>query len=106
MAELGETDSKKAAVSSEKGKKVTFAPDVKSASASSTSTPSATPVPEIAKKADEEVKKDETKRLDGVIGRLEIYQSGAVKMRLENGILLDVSSCLWHHCPLRLIFIT
>lgn len=29
--------------------------------------------------------------VDGVIGNLEIYQSGAVKMRLANGILLDVS---------------
>lgn len=30
--------------------------------------------------------------VDGVIGQLEIYQSGAVKMRLANGILLDVSA--------------
>jgi DNA-directed RNA polymerase III subunit RPC4 len=30
--------------------------------------------------------------VDGVIGKLEIYQSGAVKMRLANGILLDVSA--------------
>ena len=29
--------------------------------------------------------------VDGRIGQLEIYQSGAVKMRLENGILLDVT---------------
>jgi DNA-directed RNA polymerase III subunit RPC4 len=29
--------------------------------------------------------------VDGVIGQLEIYQSGAVKMRLANSILLDVS---------------
>jgi DNA-directed RNA polymerase III subunit RPC4 len=28
--------------------------------------------------------------VDGKIGQLEIYQSGAVKMRLANGILLDV----------------
>jgi DNA-directed RNA polymerase III subunit RPC4 len=28
--------------------------------------------------------------VDGAIGQLEIYQSGAVKMRLANGILLDV----------------
>jgi DNA-directed RNA polymerase III subunit RPC4 len=28
--------------------------------------------------------------VDGVIGKLEIYQSGAVKMRLANGIVLDV----------------
>lgn len=92
MSESEQSDSKKAGVS-EKGKKVTFAADVKSASVSSTSTPSATPVPEMTKQADAEAKKDDTNRLDGVIGRLEIYQSGAVKMRLENGILLDVGSC-------------
>ncbi|TFK71613.1 hypothetical protein BDN72DRAFT_764570 [Pluteus cervinus] len=28
--------------------------------------------------------------VDGVIGQLEVYRSGAVKMRLSNGILLDV----------------
>ncbi|RDB20935.1 DNA-directed RNA polymerase III subunit rpc4 [Hypsizygus marmoreus] len=31
-------------------------------------------------------------KVDGVIGRLEIYRSGAVKMRLANGILLDVNA--------------
>lgn len=30
--------------------------------------------------------------VDGEIGKLEIYQSGAVKMRLANGIVLDVSA--------------
>lgn len=29
-------------------------------------------------------------KIDGVIGTLEVYRSGAVKMRLANGILLDV----------------
>jgi DNA-directed RNA polymerase III subunit RPC4 len=33
--------------------------------------------------------------VDGRIGQLEIYQSGAVKMRLENGILLDVSRAVF-----------
>ena len=34
-------------------------------------------------------------KLDGVIGQLEVYESGAVKMRLSNGIVMDVSlSCL------------
>lgn len=28
--------------------------------------------------------------IDGIIGQLEIYRSGVVKMRLANGILLDV----------------
>jgi DNA-directed RNA polymerase III subunit RPC4 len=31
--------------------------------------------------------------IDGVIGQLEMYKSGAVKMRLGNGIVMDVS---WH----------
>ena len=67
---------------SEKTKKVvTFAPDVKPP-ASMASTPSV-----------DGVKNEELSSIpiDGVIGRLEIHQSGAVKMRLENGILLDVS---------------
>lgn len=33
---------------------------------------------------------NERPKIDGIIGRLEIYQSGAVRMRLANGILLDV----------------
>jgi DNA-directed RNA polymerase III subunit RPC4 len=33
--------------------------------------------------------------VDGVIGQLEIYRSGAVKMRLANGILLDVRVALF-----------
>ena len=73
-------NAEKSGSSSEKGKKVTFAPDVKSASA----TPTPTPAPETPKS-------DKVEKLDGLIGRLEIYQSGAVKMRLDNGILLDVS---------------
>jgi DNA-directed RNA polymerase III subunit RPC4 len=31
-----------------------------------------------------------TEPVDGVIGQLEVYKSGAVKIRLANGILLDV----------------
>lgn len=30
-------------------------------------------------------------KIDGAIGQLEVYQSGAVKMRLSNGLVLDVS---------------
>ena len=72
----------------EKGKKVTFAPDVKSASG--TSTPSSTP--DITKVDDGESDPNANvcPNLDGIIGSLEIYESGAVKMRLDNGILLDV----------------
>lgn len=32
----------------------------------------------------------DTPKIDGVIGQLEVYRSGAVKMRLSNGILMDV----------------
>ena len=65
----------------DKGKKVTFAPDVKAASSSgaSTPTPTADAVPQ---------------KINGVIGQLEIHKSGAVKMRLENGMLFDV--CFTH----------
>ncbi|KAH8832588.1 RNA polymerase III RPC4-domain-containing protein [Flagelloscypha sp. PMI_526] len=31
-------------------------------------------------------------QIDGIIGQLEIYKSGAVKMRLKNGILLEVNA--------------
>ncbi|KDR65736.1 hypothetical protein GALMADRAFT_260144 [Galerina marginata CBS 339.88] len=64
------------------GKKVSFAPDVKPDITPSTSrTPSAAPV---------EPKK--TGPIDGVIGQLEVYRSGAVKIRLTNGMLLDVNA--------------
>ena len=69
-------------------KKVTFASDVKS-DGSTSPTPSA--VPESSKtKAIEPV--------DGLIGRLEVYKSGAVKMRLANDILLDVRYQYHDHC--------
>ncbi|KAL5513034.1 hypothetical protein ACEPAH_3432 [Sanghuangporus vaninii] len=71
------TDKGKAPEGSENVKKaVTFAPDVKPP-ASGASTPSVH-TPSVP--------------IDGVIGRLEIHQSGIVKMRLENGILLDVTA--------------
>ncbi|PBK99267.1 hypothetical protein ARMGADRAFT_1160985 [Armillaria gallica] len=52
-------------------KRVSFAPNVKAE------------VPAPAEEKEKPV-------VDGTIGRLEIYRSGAVKMRLANGILLDV----------------
>ncbi|KAF9517798.1 hypothetical protein BS47DRAFT_1325929 [Hydnum rufescens UP504] len=55
-------------------KSVSFAPETK---------PPA-PVSETLPKVEEP--------LDGVIGRLEIYKSGAVKMRLGEGIVLDVTA--------------
>ena len=57
-------------------KRVSFSADTKP--------PAPVPVPEDVDKAKPPA------HVDGVIGQLEIYQSGAVKMRLENGILLDV----------------
>ncbi|KAJ3814304.1 RNA polymerase III RPC4-domain-containing protein [Lentinula aff. lateritia] len=53
-------------------KKVTFAPDVKPETDGLSSTA-------------------EVKELDGLIGHLEVYRSGARKIRLANGIVLDVS---------------
>ncbi|KLO11606.1 hypothetical protein SCHPADRAFT_463611 [Schizopora paradoxa] len=71
-------------IKSEKGKKVSFAPDVKAPSGAST--PSTI-------EPDKDPLKDAPPPLpQGIIGRLEIYQSGAVKMRLENGNLLDVTA--------------
>jgi hypothetical protein len=69
-------------VSEDSTKKVSFADDTKpavpaivpSASGSTTAT-SGTPEPA---------------RLDGMVGHLEIYQSGAVKIRFGNGIVMDV----------------
>ncbi|KAJ7449538.1 RNA polymerase III RPC4-domain-containing protein [Mycena latifolia] len=37
-------------------------------------------------------KEEESPVIDGIIGSLEVYRSGAVKMRLPNGILLDVTA--------------
>lgn len=54
-------------------KKVSFSPDVKS---------------EVEVQASSGTETKE--QLDGMIGHLEVYRSGAVKMRLANGILLDV----------------
>ncbi|KAJ3564098.1 hypothetical protein NP233_g8510 [Leucocoprinus birnbaumii] len=62
-------------------KKVSFAPDTKPATTPSSSRPSTAP-PEPVK---EEL-------VDGVIGQLEVYRSGAVKIRLTNGTLLDVNA--------------
>ena len=63
-------------------KRVTFASDVKPPSltpGSSRLTPSVV--------ASDPAKPEP---LDGIIGQLEVYRSGAVKIRLDNGILLDV----------------
>lgn len=64
-------------------KKVTFAPDVRS-DASSSQAASASGAPETTEPRVSE-------RVSGAIGQLEVYRSGAVKMRLKNDILLDVN---------------
>ncbi|KAH9479588.1 hypothetical protein JR316_0008183 [Psilocybe cubensis] len=68
-------------VSDAAGKKVSFAADVK---------PDITPgSSRTASVVPSEVESVKAPPLDGVIGQLEIYKSGAVKIRLANGILLD-----------------
>ncbi|KAJ7767463.1 RNA polymerase III RPC4-domain-containing protein [Mycena maculata] len=63
-------------------KKVCFADGVEAGSLSGSARVS-TPPPE---------KTEENPVIDGIIGSLEVYRSGAVKMRLHNGILLDVTA--------------
>jgi len=75
-SEHSDDPGEKGDVSDHQVKRVSFSADTK---------PPA-PVPE-------EVDKDQPPpHVDGVIGQLEIYKSGAVKMRLANGILLDVTA--------------
>ncbi|KAF7770628.1 hypothetical protein Agabi119p4_6602 [Agaricus bisporus var. burnettii] len=63
-------------------KRVSFAPDTKQPTTPSSSRPSTAPPSELPKE----------EPIDGVIGQLEVYKSGAVKIRLANGILFDVSA--------------
>ncbi|KAJ7043410.1 RNA polymerase III RPC4-domain-containing protein [Mycena alexandri] len=63
-------------------KRVSFAGDTKPGSARGSMAPPET-VP---------VKVEENPVIDGIIGTLEVYRSGAVKMRLQNGMLLDVTA--------------
>ncbi|KAF9245249.1 RNA polymerase III RPC4-domain-containing protein [Melanogaster broomeanus] len=63
-------------------RRVSFAADVKSPAPTTNST---TPA-EIAAEPPKEIPK-----IDGIIGQLEVYRSGTVKMRLDNGIVLQVS---------------
>ncbi|KAI6044295.1 RNA polymerase III RPC4-domain-containing protein [Pisolithus marmoratus] len=67
-----------------KQRKVSFAADVKPPApmAASSSAATADGSPSVQKDA---------QKVDGVIGQLEVYRSGAVKMRLGNNILLNVS---------------
>ncbi|KAF8216323.1 RNA polymerase III RPC4-domain-containing protein [Mycena galopus ATCC 62051] len=68
-------------------KRVSFADDVKPGSVPSSARGSMAPPDAPAAP-----KVEETPLIDGIIGSLEVYRSGAVKMRLQNGILLDVTA--------------
>ena len=63
-------------------KKVSFA--IPEDQGSGTTTPTTKPEDSITEKIPDPP-------VDGIIGQLELYRSGAVKMRFANGILLDVS---------------
>jgi hypothetical protein len=62
-------------------RKVSFAADVKPPGPNGD--PHASTGPEVGQTK-------ELPKVDGVIGQLEVYRSGAVKMRLGNGIVMDV----------------
>ncbi|KAM5533857.1 hypothetical protein V8D89_012520 [Ganoderma adspersum] len=65
-------------------KKVTFAEDTK---------PPATGASDAdGQAAADKDKVEEPSTVDGVIGQLEIYESGVVKMRMRNGIVMDVTA--------------
>ena len=68
-----------------KGKKVSFADDVKPP------TPNGTHEKQSAAQEKGLRNSAADERVDGVIGQLEVHQSGMVKMRLNNGMLMDVS---------------
>ncbi|CAL1714722.1 unnamed protein product [Somion occarium] len=72
-------------------KKVSFAEDTKPPATAGSA--SATPTVPTGTAGGDQVKKEEQEeqKVDGMIGQLEVYQSGAVKMRMGNGIVLDVT---------------
>lgn len=69
-------------------KKVKFAEDTKPP-ASGESTPRAVTSGTTTPQVKTEGAEDEPK-ISGLVGQLEVYQSGAVKIRFGNGILFDV----------------
>lgn len=75
-------------------KKVKFAEDTKPPG-SGASTPQASGA--ATPQAKKELSEDEPK-ISGVVGQLEIYESGTVKMRLGNGILFDVRGTRLRRC--------
>ena len=87
----------------DKGKKVSFAEDVKPPAPNGSHDTQEQRGVAQEKGTTNSVAED---RVDGVIGQLEVHQSGIVKMRLNNGMLMDVSCFMMHsesiastHCP-------
>lgn len=68
-----------------KQRRVSFADDVKPPAPITASTSAATA------DGDDPSAQQDSPKVDGIIGQLEVYRSGAVKMRLGNDILLNVS---------------
>ena len=77
-------------------KRVSFAPDSKPPHQAESSVASSTPTPSVSGAYQDSKEPSIPTKLDGVIGQLEVRRSGAVTMRLANGIVLDVST----HFPL------
>ncbi|KAF8582791.1 hypothetical protein K439DRAFT_1661677 [Ramaria rubella] len=77
-------------IGAEKGKKVSFAPDAKPPAPNGQHDPEkgGDTSKDGAKTASTSVEKS----IDGVIGQLEVHRSGMIKMRLNNGMLLDVTA--------------
>ncbi|KAI8996571.1 RNA polymerase III RPC4-domain-containing protein [Trametes punicea] len=69
-------------------KKVTFAEDTKPPAPAATAV-GAAPGTSASEAADQT---SERPKVDGVVGQLEIYESGAVKLRMGNGIVMDVTA--------------
>ena len=70
---------------SDKSKKVSFAENVKPPAGNGTSG---------SAEADKGKADSSETKIDGIIGQLEVHRSGMIKMRLNNGMLLDVSNTL------------
>ncbi|KAF8494754.1 RNA polymerase III RPC4-domain-containing protein [Hysterangium stoloniferum] len=68
----------------DKGKKVSFASDVKGPGPDGSNVTPLTDEQDLLITAD--------KKIDGIIGQLEVHRSGAIKMRLNNGMVMDVTA--------------
>jgi len=73
-----------------RAKKVTFAGDVKPPAPNGA--PEKDGTQDSTSEGATETKPAEEKKLDGIIGQLEVHRSGIIKMRLNNGMLMDVTA--------------